>query len=42
MIRNTQLHQRLGDLWAKTLVVDRHFELNVPDFEFEAALERQV
>jgi uncharacterized RDD family membrane protein YckC len=35
IIKNTQLHQRLGDIWAKTLVVDKNFEIGSSDFEFE-------
>ena len=35
IIKNSQFHQRLGDIWAKTLVVDKHFALNAPNFEFE-------
>jgi uncharacterized RDD family membrane protein YckC len=35
IIKNTKLHQRLGDIWARTLVVDKNFEFNSPNFEFE-------
>src|SRR5690242_14885078 len=36
IIKNTQFHQRLGDIWARTLVVDKNFQLDSPNFEFEA------
>ena len=35
LIKNTQHHQRLGDIWAKTLVVGRSYQHKTNDFEFE-------
>jgi uncharacterized RDD family membrane protein YckC len=35
LVKNTEFQQRLGDLWAKTQVVDRNEPAYIPDFEFE-------
>lgn len=35
LIKNTRFHQRLGDIWAKTFVVDRSFQPATREFEFE-------
>lgn len=35
LIKNTQYHQRLGDIWAKTLVVNEDYSFDDNDFEFE-------
>jgi uncharacterized RDD family membrane protein YckC len=35
VIKSTEYKQRLGDLWAKTLIVDKKQSLNGHEFEFE-------
>jgi uncharacterized RDD family membrane protein YckC len=35
LIKNTQLNQRLGDIWAKTIVVAKNYQLETTQFEFE-------
>ena len=35
LVKNTQYHQRLGDIWAKTFVIDKDATLERNDFEFE-------
>ena len=35
LVKNTRFHQRLGDIWAKVLVVDRHQNLDTGEFDFE-------
>ncbi len=33
--KNTQYNQRLGDIWAKTLVVDKNLDIQINEFDFE-------
>ena len=35
LARNTQFHQRLGDIWAKTIVVELKEQLELKEFDFE-------
>jgi len=35
LVKNTQSHQRLGDIWAKTYVIDSKTNLKESEFEFE-------
>lgn len=41
LIKNTKFHQRLGDIWADTLVVDKDFQLQENRFEFEQEKQLQ-
>lgn len=34
LVLNTEHHQRLGDIWAGTLVVDKNEEAEMPQFDF--------
>ena len=35
LVKNTQYNQRLGDILAKTHVLDKAENISIPDFEFE-------
>ena len=35
LVKNTKYNQRLGDIWAKCLVVDKNEKFLVTDFDFE-------
>ena len=35
LVKSTKYNQRLGDIWAKCLVVDKNKQFKVTDFEFE-------
>lgn len=41
LIKNTKLHQRLGDIWANTLVVNKDYQVQPDNFEFEQEKQLQ-
>lgn len=41
LVQNTRYHQRLGDILAKTLVVDRRYDPGETVFEFENQVQDQ-
>ncbi len=41
LIKNTKFHQRIGDIWAHTLVVDKDFQMQPDNFEFEQEKQLQ-
>lgn len=42
LIKNTQFHQRLGDIWGHTLVVDKNYRPATAEFEFENRIDMQA